>query len=235
MQFPVTSRAALAALVLSCAAGPALAASGVWDTPLAVTGSAGTGNGATAATPWVGTPPVGARYAEWNFFNGYPVDNTPDIAHLAGTNGVVTETTGGAFLTGGGNIYSFAVPTDFLINTAGLASVADVWLRTATLGTAPLISATLNGVAATRVETFAASLGGFGGDEKEWFWKWSGFAPAATYTFNFTASGSSMSLDQAAVFAAPVPEPGEWAMLLAGLGLVGTIARRRGRREAKAA
>lgn len=39
---------------------------------------------------------------------------------------------------------------------------------------------------------------------------------------------SGLSFAQAAIdIAVPIPEPGEWAMLLAGLGLMGTIVRRR--------
>ncbi|HVP09739.1 MAG TPA: FxDxF family PEP-CTERM protein, partial [Phycisphaerae bacterium] len=41
-----------------------------------------------------------------------------------------------------------------------------------------------------------------------------------------TATGTSPSY-AAAVTLAPVPEPGEWAMILAGLGMIGMIARRR--------
>ena len=49
------------------------------------------------------------------------------------------------------------------------------------------------------------------------------------FVFGFTnadLNGASLQLQSIAA----VPEPGEWGMLLAGLGLVGSIAMRRGRR-----
>jgi hypothetical protein len=227
----VPTRRAWPALLLSAACLPgAWAASGQWDTALAVTGSAGTGNGASSATPWIATPAAGARYAEWNFFNGYPTDSTPDIAGTAS----VTENTGMAFLTGGGNVYSPGAATEFTVTAAALSGLADVWLRVGTLGSLPAASATLNGVAAQAVETFSANVGGaFGGTEKEWFWKWSAVA-AAPLVFDFKAGSSSMSLDQLALYAAPtaaVPEPQAAALLALGLaGLAYTARRRRQQR-----
>jgi hypothetical protein len=196
------------ALALVCAtaaaAGSASAAGGVWDS-------------AAPAAPVI---------AEWNFFNGYPTDNTPDIAGA----GSVTELNGMAFITGGGNIYSFSAPTSFEVTTAGLAGPAEVWLRVAILGTVPETQATLNGVSATAFEQFSgAGSSTFGGAEKEWLWKWTLPTTAATYLFTFASSGSSMSLDQLAVYGAtaPIPEPGSAVMMALGLALVGTSLRRR--------
>lgn len=203
----VSLRRALAAAIVSLvAATPAHATGNIWDSTIAG---------------------LGTVRAEWAIFDGYPTDSTPDVAGA----GSITETTGAAFLTGGGNIYSFAAATEFSLVTSGLNALSTVWLRTGTLGTLPIVTATLNGVAATAVETYSEGLGGFGGSEKEWYWKWTGVGPTATYSFNFKAAESSMSLDQVAVYAAaaPVPEPGEWAMLLSGLALLGGIARRRTR------
>ncbi len=224
-------RTGLPALVLAAMlpmAQQANAASGRWDTALAVTGSAGTGNGATSATPWVSTPAAGSTYAEWNFFNAYPTDSTPDIA---GGRASLTENTEAAFLTGGGNIYSFAAATDFTLTANAVLSAADVWLRVGIVGTVPLATATLNGVAAQAIESYSAAIsGGFGGTEKEWYWKWSNVS-APSYTFGFAASESSMSLDQlgvyAAAVAAPVPEAGSAMMLAAGLAAMGFLTRRR--------
>lgn len=201
--------------------GAANATGGAWDSLVTAPGSGST----TPAQQWIDTPAAGSYYAEWDAFDSYPTDSTPDVAGA----GSLTELTGGAFLTGGGNIYSFAVPTSFTATLAGGGSgVYDVWLRVAALGTSPNTSATLNGVAAERVETYSLTLGGMGGDEKEWYWKWT--TPAASsYNFAFSAVESSLSLDQVALYAtaAAVPEPGTYAMMLAGLGVLGLIARRR--------
>lgn len=231
--FTLSPRARIPTLALAALlpiAPLAHAVGGQWDTPLAVTGSAGTGNGASSATPWIATPATGSTYAEWNFFNGYPTDSTPDIA---GSGASVTENTGMAFATGGGNIYSFAAATDFTLTAAAVSGAADVWLRIATIGTAALPTATLNGVGAQAVQTYSAASGSsFGGDEKEWVWTWNNVS-ATAYSFGFGASGSSMSLDQLAVYgaAAPVPEPESALMLAAGLSALGWTAHRRRRTQ----
>lgn len=216
---------------LFCTAQPVLAITGVWDTTL----GAGNGTGASAATPWITTTGPGSLYAEWNFFNDeqpatFTVeDSTPDIATAGIATGaaLLRETTGGAFLTSGGNIYSPSIATAFNVTLPGATGTFDVWLRTATIGSLLDTTATLNGVAATAQESFATTIpGGFGGDEKEWYWTWTVTDPAQI-DIAFVSAASSVSLDQVAVHAAPVPEPGTWAML--ALGLLGVGVATRGR------
>ena len=222
-RFQMHHTLAAVALIFGLSA-TASATSGQWDTALAVGNDAGTGSGASGNS-WISDIGENDIYAEWNVFDLYPTDATPDL----GGSGVLTELTGAAFLTSGGNIYSFAAPTSFTVDTSGLDTGGTVWLRLATQGTPTTGIATLNGVEATLVETYSASLGGFGGDETEGYFMWENVAPSASFTFAFQAVESSLSLDQVAIYgmAAAVPEPASWAMMLAGLGLAGGIARRR--------
>lgn len=55
---------------------------------------------------------------------------------------------------------------------------------------------------------------------------------AGTYTITGTAFVSPLDGGYAAMSVVAVPEPGEWAMMLAGLGVLGAIARRRSIRQA---
>ena len=57
-------------------------------------------------------------------------------------------------------------------------------------------------------------------------------ATADIYSFGVTVSaGQSLVLDNLQLSAAPVPEPGSFALLAAGLAVVGGLARRRARRD----
>lgn len=207
----LSTKVSALALALTATMGQAAFAAGdVWD----------------SANPW-GTSTL-TEFAGWNVFNAYPTDNTPEVAGSGIAS--VTETTGAAFLTGGGNIYSFAAPTNFVATLAGSEGLFDVYLRIATVGTVALPTATLNGVSATSVLAFDGSSGSaMGGAEQELYWKWTNVTGVSTYTFNFGAEGSSMSLDQLALatVAVAVPEPSTYGMLVAGLGLMGFVARRR--------
>lgn len=219
-----------AALSFSCltlaAPGLAHATAAVWDTVAA----GQSGSGASSASPWVSSSALNALVAEWNFMS-YPADNTPDIAGA----GALTETTGAAFATSGGNIYSFSLPTSFVATLGGAGTgLYDVYLRLATLGTSVATAATLEGVSANRVVTFSASASQ--GMEEESLWLWQGVSAGSdgTFTFRFNANSSSMSLDQVALYASPVasvPEPSTWSLMLVGVA-ASVLAMRRRRTQA---
>lgn len=228
------------ALALTLATlGTAHATQGAWDN------TATPANGFNGLTTSWSQAAAGALYAEWNWFTDDSTsagiqDFTPDVGSSGTSISHVYETSGAAFVTGGGNIYSFAAPTaitgvigDASGTTTGTRTVA---LRIATLGTLPAATATLNGLSATVIELYSGDSGsGFGGAEKEFLWVWKDVAAAANYTFKFNSIESSMSLDQLAFYAspataAPVPEPTTSILMLAGLGAVGLVARRRAAR-----
>ncbi|HMO26478.1 MAG TPA: hypothetical protein PKB10_09420 [Tepidisphaeraceae bacterium] len=195
----------------------------------------------------------GATYQHWDVFDAYPVDPTPDVGNI-NPNGtaVLTETTGAAFVTSGGNIYSFSTATQFSVSIPELDVPAPAHDLTAvvqfkTLGTEiDPASVLLNGIAPVdTAELSRVGLGGFGGSAVQSWYLFnvpyaafgSGTAGATSVTLTFAAAGSSMSLDQVSIDTAirpfgyypepnPVPEP---AMLsLAALVAPALLRRRRG-------
>lgn len=186
-----------------------------------------------------------STYQQWNVFTATTGPNDPDVA-LSNPNGTpdVVETTGSAFVTGGGNIYSFAAATSFDVTVPdfdlGAGYLTSVVVQIRTQGT-PLDTSSIlwNGLAPTDSELMHEEvLGGFGGALQDWKFEWTDLAGnTASNLLNFSASGSSMSLDWLAVDTVAVeavPEAGSLAMMFAaGLTTVGYLRLRR-RREASA-
>jgi len=197
----------------------------------------------------------GVAYAGWNFFadetpievDAVIVDSSPDVAGntlIGGGSGSgsaatslgfastkSTETTGGAFITGGGNIYSPSVATAFDLDLA-LASAATaplrVALQTRTLGSElDYAGMRLNGLAAdSTTELERIALGGFGGSQVDTLFVWTLQAGVSALEFAFAAVESSVSFDALTVDVAPVPIPAAVWMFASALVPAVRFARR---------
>lgn len=179
---------------------------------------------------------AGTSYAAWDVFGG-TTDSTPDIGSSNITSAVVKELTGAAFLTGGGNIYSFAAPTYFNVAidsnangpvTGGLITAT---LQLFTLGTGlDTSSVLLNGVAGSGGVYKQFSAGTVMGGEAfntHYLFTWT-VAATDVLNFTFNAAGSSMSLDTVAVDVSQVPVPAAaWLFGSAVMGLAGVSRRRK--------
>ena len=64
------------------------------------------GNGFGGRTDLWNIGDAGTLYAEWDVFNSPISDNSPDIGSFGLGTASITENTGAAFLTSGGNIYN---------------------------------------------------------------------------------------------------------------------------------
>jgi hypothetical protein len=219
----------IATLFLSGTAG---ATQAVWDASFTPAG-------------WTRGSTTGSRYAEWNVFTddanaSLIVDQTPEVSNFGGGTYQLTETSGTAFLTSGGNIYSFAAPTGFTFSASGSSDTGtrDVYLRVGSVGNVvsnrSFTGFTLNGIAGTYSELYSETVtGGFGGSEIEALLFWNDIANASTFNFAWNAVGSSVSLDQLSLDISPVTAvPVPAALWLLGSALTGlmTIGRRQSAR-----
>jgi hypothetical protein len=188
-------------------------------------------------------------HAQWEVFTdavGTP-GNLPDVAGSfpadgtpSGATAVVIGNTPSAFLTGGGNIYSFAAPTSFSVTVPnyGLGAgwntrfVAQIQNQGNPLDFSSVLLSYDGGNQLLPFD-YTDELVGNPAPENLFAWDVVGLNPS-TFTLTFNASSSSMSLDALAVDTftqqgafAPmgVPEPATGA--LAALGLLGIAALRR--------
>lgn len=188
-------------------------------------------------------------HAQWEVFtDAYSTPgNLPDVAGSypaagspSGAASVVTGNTSSAFLTGGGNVYSFAAPTSFTVTVPnyGLGAgwntrfVAQIQNQGSLLDFSSVLLSYDGGNQMLPFD-YTDEMAGNAAAENLFAWDLAGFNPA-TFTLTFNASSSSMSLDAIAVDTftqqeafAPmaVPEPATGAV--AALGLIGTLAARR--------
>lgn len=159
--------------------------------------------------------------------------------------GILTQTgTSTAFLTGGGNIYSFSAATGFSLTDSTPYTLGTVTFQAATLGSLMDYDSMflrydngggLQSLATTRVELFNGAAGGMGGADVTSLWQWDVSALGInSFEIVFNASESSMSfaaasLDTAGITTA-VPEPATGGFLAgaAALMFIGRMRRKNG-------
>lgn len=235
----MTSKIRLAVLAASLATAlPALADATNGPDPYA----AGYGFDTPDAAAWGGWTRGSSTsaYAEWDTFLDASYAGTRTAAADVGTanaSDVYAGWNAGTFQAGSGNLYSFSVTEQFSFNLTNttLAGPVRAVLQTEGWGIdIDLSTVTLNGVAATSSSltfndpAYSSSFGAV--DLNHRLFVWDLVAAPTSYVFSFASDGHSMSLAQVAVDigqVAAVPEPGTYALLLAGLGTVGLVARRR--------
>ena len=187
--------------------------------------------------------------AQWEVFTdavGTP-GNLPDVAGSypasgspSGAAAVVIGNTPSAFLTGGGNIYSFAAPTSFTVTVpnynlgAGWNTrfVAQIQNQGNPLDFSSM-KLSYDGGNQLLPFDYTDELVGNPAPENLFAWDLAGFNPSS-FTLTFAASASSMSLDAIAVDTftqqgtfSPMGVPEPATGVLAALGLIGTLAARR--------
>ncbi len=223
----------------------------------ALLGVANVGHAAfTSPTSWTRQVTSNTTYQHWDIFGGYPTDSSPDVGDFnANGTASLTETSGSAFLTGGGNIYSFSAATDFVVTIpeADIPSPdhnVTALVQIKTLGNElDYDSVLINGLSPVASEFLTRIvLGGMGGSDVEAAFVFNipyaafgdGVAGVENLSLTFNASASSMSLDQLSIDTAlssdgfysseitgTIPEPASLALL--GLGGMAIFSRGRGR------
>lgn len=163
--------------------------------------------------PWARGSSADSAWAQWEVFESPSGPNAPDVGSFFG--GIVPpgapawdvyDGTGAAFITSGGNIYSFAEPLDITVVAPGFdygpGHITTVLLQVRTQGSEVDHATVRIGDAAPvdSVELHRETLGGgFGGVLVDMLYIFELEGSEASYTIRFNAEASSLSLDRVAV------------------------------------
>lgn len=171
--------------------------------------------------PWVRGATPNSAYAQWESFTSPAGPNSPDVGSFVG--GALPagapawnafDSSGAGFVTSGGNIYSFAGPTNLHVVAPnfdrGAANTTTIILQLRTQGAEVLpVSVNIGGITpAEIVELNRQALGGMGGFLVDTLYRWDLSGNALSYEIRFDSAGSSMSTDRIAVdvfTSAPAP------------------------------
>jgi len=195
------------------------------------TAASATSNVWDSANPW-GTATL-SEYAEWNSFASASNNTTPEFGSNASLTVSPSGTPSSPFLFGS-DIYTFNSIASFTAKLDASSGIFDVYLRAATQGNFLSTTATLNGISASSVLAYSGSASQ--GAEQEVYWKWSNVSAGEFYAFQFSGAAPHILVDQISLSTVTaVPEPEAYAMMIAGLGLVGFISRKRRQKTATTA
>ncbi|PTR08939.1 putative secreted protein with PEP-CTERM sorting signal [Nitrosospira sp. Nsp5] len=185
---------------------------------------------------------AGTAYAEWDTFSGAPGTPYSTVYGSSGvSNSTLTWNTVTFAASTSGNLYSFSGTQVYdidITSSTAFSGPVTVALQFETWGTAmDYSSILLNGAAPTSGAVtysdpaFSSSMGPV--ELNQYLAVWTLNSAPTNFHIDLQSAGPHQSFAQVAVdIAAPIPEPGEWAMLLAGLGLMGAIVRRRNAKSA---
>jgi len=188
-----------------------------------------------ASWGWWTRGDAGTLYAEFDNFldNSYPGVRTaaPSMGSSGLSDAFISWNTG-VFTSGTLNLYSFSTAQAYTVALTPASPLVALPTRVVAqieTWSFPVTSILLNGVAATStMQTYQGVVDSPVGPASTFRFLniWDLASAPTNLTFNIAAPNHT-ALTQAAFDVSPVPEPGAYAMLLAGLGLVGAIARRR--------